>query len=68
MDNVGVALMYYGGMIVLFGGFIGLGIAWYTILHNVSDRLSDVFGIANRILLSNDTQDQSVLCLPVTVS
>lgn len=44
--------------------FIPLGFGWYKALSSVGqDRLSDIFGIANR-LLSPNAMDEPVACIP----
>lgn len=49
------------GMIIF--GFVGAG--WYSALSaNTEGRLSDVFGIANRILKPMAMQDEPLACLP----
>ena len=52
---------------LLFGLVIGggLGGAWYYALSRVGDqRLSDLFGIANRLLIPMATVDKPYACLP----
>ena len=44
--------------------FIPLGFGWYKALSSVGqDRLSDIFGIANRLL--SPTADEPVACIPL---
>ena len=62
--------MYYacdGPASLFFGLGIGggLGMAWYYALSRVGDqRLSDLFGIANRLLIPMATVDKPYACLP----
>jgi hypothetical protein len=43
------------------------GFAWYYTLSLIGqDRLSDLFGIANRLLPPSMVQDQPIACIPVT--
>jgi hypothetical protein len=52
---------------LLFGLIIGgaLGCGWYYLLSRVGDqRLSDLFGIANRLLIPMATVDKPYACLP----
>lgn len=49
---------------VLFYGW--LGYSWYTFLSSIGeDRLSDLFGIANRLLDPDSTKDAPVGCVPM---
>ena len=49
--------------VLLFGGF---GFIWYKALASVGqDRLSDLFGIANRLLAPGALANQPVACMPV---
>ena len=55
----------------MFSGFFGMiifgfaGAGWYNALSaNTEGRLSDVFGIANRILKPMAMQDEPLACLP----
>jgi hypothetical protein len=48
--------------ILLYGG---LGVGWYSLLSMTADqRLSDLFGIANRLLLPSAYQNGPVACVP----
>jgi hypothetical protein len=45
--------------------FVGLGISWFSILsQGTNARLSDLFGIANR-LMSPKSMDDPTICLPL---
>jgi hypothetical protein len=49
--------------ILVFGSF---GYAWYELLSVTGqDRLSDIFGIANRLLSPDSLVNQPVACMPV---
>jgi hypothetical protein len=53
------------GMVLtsLFFGYAGYG--WYKLLAMVGeDRLSDLFGIANRLLPPSAIQNKPIACLP----
>jgi len=44
--------------------FVGLGVFWYKLLSlNNNDRLSDLFGIANRLLTTSALNDAPYACL-----
>jgi hypothetical protein len=44
--------------------FVGLGVFWYMLLSlNNNDRLSDLFGIANRLLVTSALNDAPYACL-----
>jgi hypothetical protein len=44
-----------------------LGVSWYYALSSVGeDRLSDLFGIANRLLLPKVFRNGPIACLPCT--
>jgi hypothetical protein len=44
---------------------LGIGSGWYKLLASQTEgRLSDVFGIANRILKPMAMQDEPLACLP----
>ena len=52
---------------ILLGGAIGggLGIGWYFLLAKVGDdRLSDLFGIANRLMVGTSLENLPYACLP----
>lgn len=52
--------------LLIFGG---LGVTWYYLLSLVGEnRLSDLFGIANRLLPSSAMQNGPVACLPILMS
>lgn len=63
-------LRYRTGCETVFGGFISLyfGIAgyfWYDLLSSVGqDRLSDLFGVANRLLPPDAIANGPVMCFP----
>jgi hypothetical protein len=70
-----LALRAYGGC----EGFIGFiltsvvfgagGYFWYTLLSDLGqDRLSDIFGIANRILPPSAIQNGPIACVPIPAS
>jgi hypothetical protein len=43
------------------------GFVWYSILSLIGqDRLSDLFGIANRLLPPSAIQNQPIACIPVS--
>jgi len=43
------------------------GFVWYSILSLIGqDRLSDLFGIANRLLPPSAVQNQPIACMPVS--
>ena len=49
--------------------FSSLGVAWYNILATTGqDRLSDIFGIANRLLSPDALVNQPMACMPVTAN
>jgi hypothetical protein len=51
---------------VLGGGFCGVG--WYSFLKGVADhRVSDLFGMANRLLVPHALSNQPYACLPTDV-
>ena len=52
-------------IIVVAVCFLGMGIGWYYALSSVGeDRLSDLFGMANRMLLPKVFGDKPMACLP----
>jgi hypothetical protein len=54
------------GMILTTAAFIFLGVGWYKLLStNGSDRLSDLFGIANRLLPPSAINNAPIACIPV---
>jgi len=54
------------GMIITTVGFVYLGNGWYKILSMVGeDRLSDLFGIANRLLPPSAIKNAPIACVPV---
>ncbi len=56
------------GMILTLLLFGGGGYFWYTLLSKVGqDRLSDLFGIANRLLSPTALKNGPVACIPVSV-
>jgi hypothetical protein len=53
------------GLAIALGVYGWLGYSWYLALSGIGeDRLSDLFGIANRLLDPNSTADQPVACVP----
>lgn len=49
--------------------FGGLGYGWFKMLSNVGqDRLSDIFGIANRLLTPDAVANAPVACLPMNIN
>ena len=46
--------------------FIWLGYGWYKLLSTPGDRLSDLFGIANRLLSPNAILNEPIACIPHT--
>jgi 4-hydroxybenzoate polyprenyltransferase len=53
------------GMILTSGIFVFLGYSWYRALSSVGeDRLSDIFGVANRLLSPDALVNQPMACLP----
>ena len=56
-----------GVLRILGGSVIGglLGVGWYSLLREVGqDRLSDLFGIANRLLPPSALANKPIACLP----
>lgn len=50
---------------LLMGGFVGGGMGWYQLLSTVGqDRLSDLFGIANRLLTPGAVTNAPIACVP----
>lgn len=59
---------WLGGLVLLFviAFYVGGGIGWYYLLSRIGqDRLSDLFGIANRLLPPGAFQKGPMACLPV---
>ena len=57
------------GMILTTFGFIFMGHGWYKALSKVGqDRLSDLFGIANRLLPPSAINNAPIACVPVPIS
>jgi hypothetical protein len=57
-----VHYLFIGTCIALL---FGMGVGWYYALSSVGeDRLSDLFGIANRLLLPKAFKDGPIACLP----
>lgn len=55
------------GMVITSIGFIFMGHGWYKALSNVGqDRLSDLFGIANRLLPPSAINNAPIACVPVS--
>jgi hypothetical protein len=56
------------GMLLTIGGFGVGGYYWYYLLSEVGqDRLSDLFGIANRLLPPSAITNSPIACVPVPV-
>jgi hypothetical protein len=56
-------------MILTTIGFIFMGHGWYKALSKVGqDRLSDLFGIANRLLPPSAINNAPIACVPVPSS
>lgn len=54
------------GSLITLGIFSSLGYSWFKMLSSVGeDRLSDIFGIANRLLSPEATSNAPVACLPM---
>ena len=59
---------WLGGIILIVLGaiYISSGVGWYYLLSQMGeDRLSDLFGIANRLLPPGAFQKGPMACLPV---
>lgn len=57
------------GSIITILVFTGFARAWFKMLSSVGDdRLSDIFGIANRLLTPDAMANAPVACLPVVTS
>ena len=57
------------GMILTTFGFIFMGHGWYKALSKVGqDRLSELFGIANRLLPPSAINNAPIACVPVPIS
>jgi len=55
-------------ILLTFLAFMYTGRGWYRMLASVGeDRLSDLFGIANRLLPASATQNGPIACIPVRV-
>lgn len=54
------------GLMVFFATLFGIfGYGWYKLLSTVGhDRLSDIFGIANRLLVPSATTNEPTVCVP----
>ena len=51
--------------VIACGSFFGLGFLWYYALSSVAeDRLSDLFGIANRLVSSSALVNGPIVCTP----
>ena len=56
------------GMLFTFLVSGAAGFGWYYVLQGVGeDRLSDLFGIANRLLAPGAIQNQPIACIPIAV-
>jgi len=52
--------------LILGGGFASIGWWWYTLLASIGeDRLSDLFGIANRLMTPSALINAPYACLPL---
>jgi len=66
-----IRYMYSGcdtllGLTVALAIYVPFGIGWYMALASAGqDKLSDLFGIANRLLNVNSTANQPVGCIPI---
>ena len=59
----------YIGFVLTFAVFGASGYFWYTLLSDLGqDRLSDIFGIANRILPPSAIQNGPIACVPIPAS
>ena len=70
-----IALRFWGGcelyigFVLTFAVFGASGYFWYTLLSDLGqDRLSDIFGIANRILPPSAIQNGPIACVPIPAS
>jgi hypothetical protein len=70
---IGFGIRYYTGCegwqsLLGSGLFIYGGMKWYNLLSSVGeDRLSDLFGIANRLLAPSAVKNDPIACVPVPV-
>ena len=69
-----LAFRYYSGcenlagMIITTVAFVFMGNGWYNALSKIGeDRLSDLFGIANRLLPPSAINNAPIACIPVPV-
>lgn len=68
---LGIRYMYSGcdtllGLVVALVVYAPFGVGWYKALASAGqDKLSDLFGIANRLLNVNATANQPVGCIPI---
>lgn len=69
-----IGLRYYSGcesllsIVLTFSAFIFMGSGWYNLLSPIGqDRLSDLFGIANRLLPPSAIANKPIACVPVPV-
>jgi hypothetical protein len=54
------------GMILTTSIFTSMGVGWYKALSSVGqDRLSDLFGIANRLLPPSAISNAPIACVPM---
>ena len=59
----------YIGFVLTLAVFGAGGYFWYTLLSGLGqDRLSDIFGIANRILPPSAIQNGPIACIPIPAS
>jgi len=57
------------GMILTAAGFGTAGYYWYQLLSEVGQgRLSDIFGIANRLLVPSAIKNGPIACVPIPAS
>lgn len=56
------------GILLTMGLFLFAGVGWYQALSSVGqDRLSDIFGIANRLLPPSAISNAPIACIPIKV-
>jgi len=68
---IAIGIRYYSGCetwysTILGASFGGIGYLWYTMLSQVGqDRLSDLFGIANRLMAPSAILNKPIACVPI---
>ena len=56
------------GTVVTMGIFGGIGYGWYKLLSTIGqNRLSDMFGIANRLLSPSAMTNAPIACVPIAI-